>query len=120
MVDLDHDLGRQILQLDDRILAVARPAVEPARSGVYSTALFTDFVVEHIRGRNTSTAAPPLFVYWALHNTHAPLEAPPRFLRLYPQSATMRKKTRPVRPRANRAQAADWSSGSPVNSQRLA
>lgn len=49
----------------------------------YSGYIFTDRVVRLIEAHAANTA--PLFIYWALHNTHAPIEAPQRFLDLYPQ-----------------------------------
>jgi len=76
----------------------------------YSGFIFTRRVVELIERHGTDADAdadadassgsassadassPPLFVYWALHNTHAPIEAPRRFLDLYPHLANDTKR----------------------------
>jgi hypothetical protein len=40
-----------------------------------------------------AAAAAPLFVYWALHNTHAPIEAPERFVAQYAHFNDPKKET---------------------------
>ena len=48
----------------------------------YSGYLFNDFAVNAIDTHNTT--AGPLFMYLAPANSHTPLQAPQRFLELYP------------------------------------
>ena len=48
--------------------------------GTYTGTRFLDAAVEYI---NTHDATAPLFMYLALHNTHAPIEALPEDLVLY-------------------------------------
>jgi len=58
----------------------------------YSGYIFTAEVVRLVTTHKPSDG--PLFIYWALHNTHAPIEAPQRFLDLYPQfEADVKKQT---------------------------
>ena len=48
----------------------SRPAVEPARSGTYSTNLYAQFLVDRIRGHAKSKGtAHPLFVYAAFRRS---------------------------------------------------
>jgi hypothetical protein len=49
-------------------------------TGTYTGILFTKQTVGIIKGHNQSS---PLFMYIALHNTHAPLEAPWSFVRQF-------------------------------------
>jgi hypothetical protein len=83
----DHTLGGACGRKDVHDLWFAskgsksRPAVKPARSGVYSTTIFTDFVVEHIRSR--TAASPPLFVYAAYQGVHYPLQVPKAYFDRY-------------------------------------
>ena len=44
-------------------------------------------------GAAEAAAAAPLFVYWALHNTHAPIEAPERFVAQYAHFNDPKKET---------------------------
>ena len=46
----------------------------------YTGYLFARRAVQLIRGHDPAL---PLFLYFALHNTHAPVEAPQRFIDLY-------------------------------------
>jgi arylsulfatase B len=56
----------------------------------YSGYVFTRRAVEVVRQHDAS--AGPLFMYLALHNTHAPLEAPQRFLNMYSHFANDTRK----------------------------
>ena len=73
-------------------------ASKPGLDSTYTAMMFTARVVDIVkdagaavraaesaveRQRGGATAAAPFFVYWALHNTHAPIEAPTRFVELY-------------------------------------
>jgi len=55
----------------------------------YSGYIFTEKVVEIVRSAGTGAAGPagtsslPFFIYWAIHNTHAPIESPLRFQTQY-------------------------------------
>eukprot|EP00462_Mataza_sp_D1_P000197 CAMPEP_0175090726 /NCGR_PEP_ID=MMETSP0086_2-20121207/1510_1 /TAXON_ID=136419 /ORGANISM="Unknown Unknown, Strain D1" /LENGTH=479 /DNA_ID=CAMNT_0016363395 /DNA_START=121 /DNA_END=1557 /DNA_ORIENTATION=- len=50
----------------------------------YSGFIFTDQAVKTIRSHQTDRgASTPLFMYLSLHNTHAPVEAPDRFVSMY-------------------------------------
>eukprot|EP01043_Picozoa_sp_COSAG02_P019242 COSAG02_NODE_920_length_15934_cov_11.363751_3_plen_360_part_00 len=63
----------------------------------YSGYIFTKRVVDIVRAHAEafagSAAAAPLHIYWALHNTHAPIEAPPRFVSLYSHFNDPKKET---------------------------
>eukprot|EP00939_MAST-03C_sp_MAST-3C-sp1_P005139 g5139.t1 len=54
--------------------------------GTYSGFIFTDRAVDVIEthAATLSSSTSPLFLYLALHNTHAPVEAPERFVNMYP------------------------------------
>jgi arylsulfatase B len=56
-------------------------ATAPALIGNYTGTRFNDAAVRIISSHDPST---PLFLYLALHNTHAPLESLPEFAALYP------------------------------------
>jgi len=56
------------------------PAADLAGSG-YSGYMFNDFAIGVIEAHNV---AKPLFLYLAPANSHSPLEAPQRFIELYP------------------------------------
>lgn len=56
-------------------------------NGSYTGFTFSDRAVELIRGHPTDR---PLFLYVALHNTHAPIESPPAFSALYDYNQTKR------------------------------
>ena len=73
-------------------------ASKPGLDSTYTAMMFTARVVDIVkdagaavraaesaveRQRGGATAAAPFFVYWALHNTHAPIEAPARFVSMY-------------------------------------
>ena len=65
------------------------PSGKPGLDSTYTAMMFTQRVVEivkehgaQLRGENAASTA-PLFIYWALHNTHAPIEAPQRFIDMY-------------------------------------
>ena len=48
----------------------SRPAVEPARSGIYSTNLYAQFLVDRIRGHAKAKGPThPLFVYAAFRRS---------------------------------------------------
>jgi hypothetical protein len=51
---------------------------------VYSTELYSDFIVKHIEGHNPEV---PLFVYAAFQGIHFPLEVPRRFFDRYSAAA---------------------------------
>lgn len=57
--------------------------IQPAvgQNGTYTGYLFADEAVRQIRAAAASQE--PTFMYLALHNTHAPVEAPQRFIDLY-------------------------------------
>jgi arylsulfatase A-like enzyme len=55
----------------------------------YSGFVFTQRAVDVIAGH---PLGPPLFLFLSLHNAHAPLEAPQRFLDLYPADWVDRKR----------------------------
>ena len=61
----------------------ASKTIIPARgdNGTYTGELFAREAVNAIRDHDAS--ASPLFLYLALHNTHAPLEAPWKYVRQY-------------------------------------
>ncbi len=60
-------------------------AVDPRLEGEYNAYRFTDAAVAAIESHDPSSpSSPPLFLYVALQNTHAPLEAVPAFEALYP------------------------------------
>ena len=48
-------------------------------TATYSGYIFTQRVVDIVDSHTDA----PLFVYWAIHNTHAPIEAPQRFINQY-------------------------------------
>lgn len=51
----------------------------------YTGYLFTSHAVHLINSHNSTYGADtPMFLYWAMHNTHTPVEAPQRFIDLYP------------------------------------
>lgn len=52
-----------------------------------------DIVTKHAADAESPELAPPLFVYWAIHNTHAPIEAPQRFIDPYVSFADTKKET---------------------------
>lgn len=58
------------------------PDADPAIKGRYNAFRFTAAATEAILTHNASAA--PLFLYVALQNTHAPIEADPSFSSLYP------------------------------------
>ena len=86
----DHTLGGACGRHDVHDLWYAntgersRPAVVPARSGTYSTKLYTDFVVDRIgtHAAKHGTNA-PLFVYAAYQGVHYPLQVPKRYFDRY-------------------------------------
>ena len=49
----------------------------------YSGFVFTEQAVKTIYAHNKTTPNQPMFMYLALHNTHAPIEAPDRFVSMY-------------------------------------
>ena len=57
-------------------------------TATYSGYIFTNRVVEIVQQHDAKT---PLFVYWAIHNTHAPIEAPERFVSPYNSFGDRRK-----------------------------
>lgn len=57
-------------------------SIDPALQGVYNARRFTDAAVTAIE--NNDAAATPLFLYVALQNVHAPMEADPFWEGLYP------------------------------------
>ena len=88
--------------------STSRPAVKPARSGTYSTHLYTNFVVDHIKGHGNSNSTAPLFgefllsscaigrryvshtalkilpaVYAAYQGVHYPLQVPKSYFDRY-------------------------------------
>jgi hypothetical protein len=76
--DLWYGLGNSSLgpANKDRTGAHSRPAIKPARSGVYSTTLYTNFIVERIHGHAQSLGVEaPLFVYAAYQGVHYPVRA---------------------------------------------
>ncbi len=86
----DHTLGGTCGRDDVHDLWYAnagersRPAVQPARSGTYSTNLYTDFVVNRI-GAHAAKAGKdaPLFVYAAYQGVHYPLQVPKYYFDRY-------------------------------------
>jgi arylsulfatase B len=64
--------------------AWAGDAPLPSAVGTWTAERFTAFAVTQIATHAARHGDAPLFLYAALHNTHAPLEAPQRFLDLYP------------------------------------
>ena len=60
-------------------------------TATYSGYIFTRRVVELVEAHPAHNAS--LFVYWAIHNTHAPIEAPERFIRPYRHFGDPRKET---------------------------
>ena len=61
----------------------------------YSGYIFTQRVVDLVHAHADATAGTgaPMFVYWAIHNTHAPIEAPQRFIDPYAHFNDPRKET---------------------------
>ena len=55
----------------------------PAALGEYTATRFTRSAVDWLRGHAARYGARPAFLYLALHNTHAPLQALPQFEALY-------------------------------------
>ena len=49
----------------------------------YSGYIFTKRVVDEIERHGNEFSNRPLFLYFAMHNTHAPIEAPKRFVDMY-------------------------------------
>ena len=59
-------------------------APAPQLAGEYTGTRFSDAAVEHVRDHRAKFGADtPLFLYLALHNTHAPLESLPQFVAPY-------------------------------------
>jgi len=56
----------------------------------YTAFDFTEFAVDTIQTHSLST---PMFMYLALHNTHAPTEATPEYIALYPSSYSRKRAT---------------------------
>ena len=52
-------------------------------NGTYSDYLFTTEAVKVIEEHNTAS---PLFLYFAIHNVHRPLQAPPELVDMYPET----------------------------------
>ena len=86
----DHTLGGTCGRDDVHDLWYAntgersRPAVQPARSGTYSTNLYTDFVVDRIGAHAAKEGKDaPLFVYAAYQGVHYPLQVPKHYFDRY-------------------------------------
>jgi arylsulfatase A-like enzyme len=67
-----------------------RPDADPGIKGIYNGFRFTGAATEAILAHNASSA--PLFLYVALQNTHAPIEAEASFSSLYPQETYQARK----------------------------
>eukprot|EP01047_Picozoa_sp_COSAG01_P034051 COSAG01_NODE_2537_length_7450_cov_5.509411_4_plen_508_part_00 len=61
------------------------PTTLPARSlnGTYTGVVFNDAAVRLVREHASQRPTRPMFMYYAMHDTHAPLEAPWRFVAPY-------------------------------------
>jgi hypothetical protein len=62
------------------------PAYPASSSCVYEDGLFQSEVTSWIQDHDT--AGPPMFLFWALHIVHAPLQVPKVFLDAYADVAT--------------------------------
>mmetsp|Transcript_79360 Transcript_79360/g.233146 ORF Transcript_79360/g.233146 Transcript_79360/m.233146 type:complete len:508 (-) Transcript_79360:77-1600(-) len=56
------------------------------RNGTYSAELFGSYAVQSIQRHHRERPSVPLFMYLAFTVTHAPMEAPQRFIDMYPSS----------------------------------
>jgi arylsulfatase B len=63
-------------------------SVDPSLQGEYNSNRFTASAVAAIQAHDPSPSSPPLFLYVALQNTHAPLEALDEYRALYPPNMT--------------------------------
>lgn len=52
-----------------------------------------EIIAQHAAAAESPAAMAPLFVYWAIHNTHAPIEAPARFIEQYAHFNDPKKET---------------------------
>lgn len=59
---------------------VVKPAL--GMNGTYTGYLFNDAAVKAVH-ESAAPGSPPLFLYYAMHNTHAPVEAPENYVGLY-------------------------------------
>eukprot|EP01083_Nonionella_stella_P293284 997352_1 len=60
------------------------------QNGSYNAYQFTEMAVEYITKHVQNTPTNPLFLYYALHNTHAPLQAPQSTIDMYKYNQTKR------------------------------
>jgi arylsulfatase B len=71
-------------------------SVAPQYQGIYTGFRITGTAVNILQNhaaRYGPASDTPLFMYLALHNTHAPLEAPQKYLDMYPNVSYLPKKT---------------------------
>ena len=66
----------------------SKPAL--GENGTYNGYLFTKTAVEYIKYHSVTYPDRPFFLYFALHNTHAPCEAPTDFKSMYDFNQTLR------------------------------
>lgn len=59
-------------------------ATAPELAGEYTGTRFAQTAVDLIMNHTTTHGSAPLFMYYALHNTHGPFQATPEFLAEYP------------------------------------
>ena len=55
----------------------------PATRCVFEEEMLADHVVDILDQHNTTVGAPPLFLYWAMHLVHMPLQIPDAYLKKY-------------------------------------
>ena len=73
------------MMFTSRVIDIVKEAGAAARAAEAATAEMADAAAkgEERRAGGGNAVAAPFFVYWALHNTHEPVEAPTRFVELY-------------------------------------
>ena len=60
------------------------------KNGTYNGYLFTAKAVTYIQDHVKTNADRPFFLYFALHNTHSPFEAPDKYVSMYKFNQTLR------------------------------
>ena len=67
---------------------ISKPALY--ENGTYNGYMFTKQAINYIQLHSKLYSSKPFFLYFALHNTHAPTEAPTEFVDLYNFNQTLR------------------------------